>query len=393
MRLTPSVWFALLVIGVATLLPGDPQLVAASYCVICGDRGVADAILNVILFAPLGAALAFQRVRPGRIALSALAVSTMVELIQLYIPGRDASAGDLLFNTLGAASGAAIPHFIRHWSTSLDKRPRLLVAWLVTALAVVTAAGFLLLPGLPHNVYYGQWTPLFANREQYHGRVVSAHIGDLRVPNSQVSRSDELRARLRRGDELNVTAVSGPAPQSGAFVFNIYDERRREILSILADQRDLVFRYRMHASVLKLDQPTFRFRNALAGVGPDQPWDVQLRLIHGGVCAERGSEKACPLAANIARGWSVLLHLDTPDWITDVIDVLWLLILFLPAGSYATSRHRAWLAIIAAAGGLWLSNRALGIAALSPSAFAAVTAGVLLGAVIRRAARRDPVHV
>lgn len=393
MRLTPLLLFALVLIGVATLPPGDPQLVAASRCLVCGDRGVADAILNVILFAPLGAALAYQRIRSIRMVLIGLAVSTIVELIQLYIPGRDPSAGDLLFNTIGVAGGALFPRFLRAWSTSFQKRPRLLAsAWLMAAMAVSTLAGVLLLPGLPRDSYYGQWTPLFANREQYGGRVVSARVGDLRVPNSRVRRSAELRERLVRGDELRVAAFAGPAPQRGAFVFNIYDERKREVLSILADQRDLVFRYRMRATWLRLDQPAFRFRDALAGVAPEQPWDVELRLIRGGVCVKRGALSGCPQSANVARGWSVFLHMDTANWIIRAIDVVWLLILFLPAGTYLRCPAGVVAGIGVAAGGLWLSNRALGFAALAPGVFAAAAAGILVGAVIRRTLGSHPVH-
>ena len=78
---------------VLTLIPvsGDtPQ--GVSICIICGDRGLADAVLNMILFAPLGVALALHQRRPMSVAIAALLLSLSVESLQIVIltctPGR-----------------------------------------------------------------------------------------------------------------------------------------------------------------------------------------------------------------------------------------------------------------------------------------------------------------
>lgn len=65
---------------------------------------------NLLLFAPLGAALAIRR--PGRafrsIMVGSLALATGVEVLQLALPRRAVDVDDVLINVTGAACGAAI---------------------------------------------------------------------------------------------------------------------------------------------------------------------------------------------------------------------------------------------------------------------------------------------
>ncbi len=70
--------------------------------------------LNIAAFVPLGATIWLDRRRRGGIRGWLIAVilggllSLLIELVQVYLPGRDASKVDLLANTLGAAVGAAL---------------------------------------------------------------------------------------------------------------------------------------------------------------------------------------------------------------------------------------------------------------------------------------------
>lgn len=67
--------------------------------------------LNVLLFVPLGFALA---VRLGRVPLAiatAAATSLVVETVQAFAPlGRVANVDDVILNTVGATFGAAVAH-------------------------------------------------------------------------------------------------------------------------------------------------------------------------------------------------------------------------------------------------------------------------------------------
>jgi len=64
---------------------------------------------NILLFAPLGAALGLRGYRAGTTAVIGLALSAAVEFTQLiFVSGRTTSVDDLLLNTLGAVLGHAL---------------------------------------------------------------------------------------------------------------------------------------------------------------------------------------------------------------------------------------------------------------------------------------------
>ena len=112
-------------IGLIALLTLEPRprqapLSAATpwHCLVCGQLGRVDVILNVALFLPLGFTLFRLGFGPLRSALVGLGISGLVELLQAFVvAGRDPSLSDLLTNTLGAGLGAmlaqAFPRLVR----------------------------------------------------------------------------------------------------------------------------------------------------------------------------------------------------------------------------------------------------------------------------------------
>lgn len=64
-----------------------------------------DALDNVLLFLPLGAALCLLRWQVTRVTVAGLALSVSVELTQLAVPGRTTSVDDVILNTVGTAAG------------------------------------------------------------------------------------------------------------------------------------------------------------------------------------------------------------------------------------------------------------------------------------------------
>jgi VanZ family protein len=88
-----------------------------------------DIILNVAIYMPLGlaAVLAFRRRHArGFAATAAIAcgflLSVGMELMQVYVPGRDPSLLDVLTNTLGTAAGAALAIYFEPAIRSLVER-------------------------------------------------------------------------------------------------------------------------------------------------------------------------------------------------------------------------------------------------------------------------------
>lgn len=116
-----------------------------SFCVACGPRGLADGILNLWLFFPLGLALGWSYPRPSAVVLFGFVLSTGIELAQAIVPGRDPSASDILFNTLGTAFGALIARWPRIWLGPDRKAAFILtLSSLVLVTTVMMATVFLL---------------------------------------------------------------------------------------------------------------------------------------------------------------------------------------------------------------------------------------------------------
>jgi glycopeptide antibiotics resistance protein len=105
---------ALGAIGLITLSPAfSVQEKTFIWKLAHSPRAIFESVLNVLLFVPLGAALAILRLSLPRAALLGLLASTAIELLQLYVvPGRFAQLQDILANTLGAAAGALLLHLL-----------------------------------------------------------------------------------------------------------------------------------------------------------------------------------------------------------------------------------------------------------------------------------------
>lgn len=147
-----------------------------SLCILCTASAVPDFLENILLFLPLGIALAFQRYRLWSSVLFGGLLSLAIEITQFVIPGRDPSLQDIVCNTLGTLIGFGIAHsFLR---TSLarvlgrcreiweqGKRPTPMLAKVLAfgALLVTTGVfaltGCLLQPAFPPGPY------LFAGQE------------------------------------------------------------------------------------------------------------------------------------------------------------------------------------------------------------------------------------
>ncbi|KAA9150378.1 VanZ family protein [Microbacterium lushaniae] len=68
---------------------------------------------NVALFTPLGALVTLAFRRPGVGIAAALILSAGAEIVQLALPGRTASARDILANVAGATVGALVVAVVR----------------------------------------------------------------------------------------------------------------------------------------------------------------------------------------------------------------------------------------------------------------------------------------
>ena len=84
-------------VGILTLSPsgGIGQSIPEGFCFICGSRGLADAILNALLFLPLGVLLGKQGYHPVAALLLGAAMASGIEGLQMVVPGRHPTVGDI----------------------------------------------------------------------------------------------------------------------------------------------------------------------------------------------------------------------------------------------------------------------------------------------------------
>ena len=334
--------------------PADRPI--GTFCLICGDRGGADALLNVALFVPLGFGVALAAGRGAAIG-SALLLSLTVEALQVLTPGRFPTLGDVVFNTAGGAIGAVLVGAVAAapaWLASPDRRGRLWLRGFSAALLVVPVV--LLAPAAPASDWWMQWTPDLGHMVAYEGRVLDARVGSTPVPDGPMDADPGLRASLVRGADLDVRFVAGAPPAGIAPIVSTYTGDRRQVMMIGADGFDVVYYRRTLANVFALDQPGVRWPAALSAPPGDT---VRLRIARdgGGVCLLLDGRVDCSRSLGVRDGWRVLLGGPTQPLGPGLIYLLglgWAVLGGVPAGLGAASVRAAalWGAGIGVAAGV-----------------------------------------
>ena len=138
--------FILLGILAITLAPvaNRPPL-PFSFDVAAGRRWLADGILNLFLFVPVGLAVGWSSRSFTAPVLFGLLLSIFIELVQLIVPGRDPGIGDILFNALGATAGALLANRRSAWLRPDERTSASLAGWSIAVAASLMIATALLL--------------------------------------------------------------------------------------------------------------------------------------------------------------------------------------------------------------------------------------------------------
>jgi VanZ family protein len=378
---------SVLVIASLTLFPTDDLSEGVTLCLLCGERALADAILNVLMFVPLGAGLGLGGITLLGATLLGGAFTLAIEFLQSLIPGRDASVADLVFNTLGCVLGAALLRSVPVWIDPPSARGgRLLAAGVAAPLLLLLATGLMLGPRPSRDTYAGQWTAELGHLEVYRGRVTAAYVGELPVPSWQMpAESERLRVLVAEGAPIRVAAVAGPPVSGLAPIFSIYDDEDREILLVGTDGEDAVFQYRTLGMALKMDRPGLRLPGAFRGIREGDPLRIEVVRRGRGYCMAVNDARSCSVGYTLADTWGVFLALFSLDGGgRRLLGLAWLAALFVPAGYWLRTRRDALPAGAAVAAGLLLVPWAAGLVPTPPAEFLAVAVGLGAGALARR---------
>ena len=203
---------SIVVIVAATMVPtpGSRGPLPVSWCMTCGPMWMADAISNVVLFVPFGAALVLLGMRPARAVLLGSLVSLVIELLQSRgVPsGRNPALSDWVMNSIGAGVGAFALATRAWWLWPSPARARVLLsAWIVLCVAGYAACTWLLTPispsvGATTSIVPSPlpFTPGFG---WYSARADSALVNGVRIPHGgtgpvivEMSRTDMVRVSV-----------------------------------------------------------------------------------------------------------------------------------------------------------------------------------------------------
>lgn len=386
-----------------TLRPGPAsQASMEGFCLLCGTRGLADAVLNLLMFVPLGA-LARLRLRSARAAiLLTLMLAAGIEGIQLLVPARDSSLGDILFNAAGGATGAILPPFAtRAWRATGAASARLSLLAAILVVSVHTLTAWALGPHLPRGRYFSFWAPELGHLASTGARLTAVTLDGRPLPEGWIEQPDTVRRLLIDGRPLVVRSEPGVATRSVGGLYALYDDRQNEILLVGRIGDDLVLRVHRRATRLRLDVPDIRVGGFFARGDPGSLLTIRLESdpAHAGAyCATRlddagvggsggrpesGVDRAprvCDLGFTLGLGWALLGYPDAlPAPLRGLSGIAWIGLFFVPIGLWARPRWETGFGLLLAAGCLLVVPLVSTLLPTPPHLHAAAAIGLCAG--------------
>ena len=399
-------------IAVLTLMPGSN---AASHeptlCITCGELGGVDNVLNVLLFLPFGLGLRLAGMSRRRAFLIAFGTTVAVETLQLHIvPGRDASVGDVLMNSLGGLLGIALADyrwaFLRPRSQSAE---RLLVAWSLCWLGIVALSGWLIEPLVPSGQYRAELAPDLPSIELFEGHVLRALLNDRPLAqNGAASTGDSIRAAIRNGTvRIDATVIPAGPTFDLAPIVNLGPVEKPRVVMLGENGNHLAFRVDLRSQLLRLRNPAVVVPNAFSTASRARD---SIRIA-GSITRNRalraeaghaGMGQAQTLVLHPFLGWWLLLPMDLVHTSrADLFSGLWVAMLLLPTGYWSACavwgdepRRRALtrtvvLSTCAALGGVALVPLLLGFPLPPAPVWGGAVFGMMLGIVLHLATARS----
>lgn len=396
-------------IAIATLTPGsDYGYGGSALCLVCGELGGVDVFQNTLLFMPLGAGLALVRARATSALVLMMSGTLAIELLQFrMVPGRDASAGDVLTNLLGGAIGFLLARH-RHALVRPARRGAawLGVVWTLVFLAVQLVAAWTLVPAPTPLPYYGQIArDLGPGLTGFPGRVLHPMIGQDTILDWGFTPA-HVRELLSQpaGAIVSASVVPSACPTTLAGIIHVADGRQREVLILGQRDADLVYGLRTHAEALRLRPRRYRLANVFGEKGDCRVTDGEIALrarLSRSIVELRADRPDTTIARDFAPDIGDSWRLLTP-WQTyadgsvrsGLLTLLWIAGLVAPLSFWSAATHlgagartrttilMAWLALIIVVGLVGIP-RAFGLPA--PGEWAAV--GAIVGAAVGLALR------
>jgi hypothetical protein len=346
--------FAAVVIALATLTPVHASDIGPGgnpICLICGELGGTDALLNTLLFMPLGLGLALAGLRHSQALAASALISLAIELLQFQIvPGRDASLGDVMTNSVGGFLGAVLAgHLAGLLLPTPQSARRLSVGWSLVFLVIQSISSFGLHPLPTASQYFGQTSRSLEEVPQFPGRVMFAAVDGVPMlsPTSD-AQSARIREALatRDGAMTEVQVIPGPPEPAFSTILRLADREEREILGLFAEGTSVMYMVRSGAAVLRLRPIAFAAREVLGttglgGLAASEAVHLKARWAAKEVLLshERGmAHTQARLRVTSAAGWRLFAPLRVVvdgSRLDSSLDAVWLMLLLVPLGYWS----------------------------------------------------------
>lgn len=247
------------------------------YCVLCGEAGVADVLLNVLLFAPLGIAARALQLPRWRVFAVAVVLTIAIETTQWFLlVGRDGSLGDVLANSAGAVLG-----WLAYSPLCRMARPTRALArrgtWMVFAVATLVwfTTGFGLQPSLSEATpWVGQVQHHWPGHDAFAGTIEWVDINGVAVPNDPIA--SPLPPHDTVALHIALTRSGAPLPRRRASMVRIVDANGHPQVAITASGADVVTEMQLRASRWGFHTPEWMYHGAMM-VPVRQRWQVTAR--------------------------------------------------------------------------------------------------------------------
>lgn len=401
-----------LFIAAATLYPADAtELDTTAICIVCGELGGTDVVLNVLLFLPVGFGLRLAGFRRRSAIAIVLAGTGLIEAAQFrLVPYRDASLGDLVMNSAGGLLGLWLGGIWR--GLLLPERrlaQRLATASLALWIGVLALTAWAMRPDrAPLAPFRWALVPVLPGEPVFTGQLLDVRLHGRPI---RTDAATILAALALDSLRLEATVVTGPAGWGSPTIVRLEDAHERPLFALGQAECGLLGRATLNARHLRVRPPApvlsdvFSCRDTPRRAGDTLVLTLdrvpgELRVAARGLRDPPTATRTRTLALTQTLGWSMLLPWGKAPaaWILVWLSALWIAGLMLPVAWWAGHAGGArWLLLLltAAALGLGLAPRLAGSSAPHPvewaATFAAAFAGWRLGR--RVSARRRPVVV
>lgn len=383
------------IIAFLTLAPGGGGTLGISpWCLTCGDRGLADLLLNVLLFTPLGAAIAARGGSPRRALLTGLAFAACIEILQLVIPGRAPTARDVVTNGFGGWLGAHAFVAARRWSANPSRALRRLALLTLSLAALLAGLRWLDTPSQLRSYHWTQWRPLLGDAPQWPGRLVDVSLGGTRLAEGRLPPTHPLRDLLNADSTLQLRLVAAGPTDEWMPIVGVVDSWRVHLVLLGQNGDDLVLRLGRRATYFLLETPELRFADMLRDVPRGTEFSVSLRgIAQGSPCLRVNADERCARASTPGSMWRLFIPAaaQAPE-ARHPLDALTLAALLLPLGLLIRPlpRRPAMLGAAAALAALAAYSAWLGFAVPDAREVLGGALGIAAGVwIARRLAPRD----